>query len=392
MCRLLSVFVVAWLAMALGSTSVVAQTLTVFYDFEGIDADRFDDPAGDFADDLVGQFNPAFSTDTPAVTGSTQSASFDGNSALFTDAYTTDLGPDPDAFTIMFWIKARDIDQENNNTRLISTRRLPDGQSTTGRPWQVEGFGDPDNNDGDSTNDGQNGDAMDVRYQPTNGIYPQNWFSPDATNALARDDQGETMAEWRHVAFVLSNSGDPGDGGAYGETYVDGESVNLSGQNPDWDGFSLENTEGQLIIGGDAENAGTRAFVGLLDDFALFAGIVDPLDIANIAAGTLSPLDIGGPGFLLGDTNNDGTVDTLDIDPFVLLLTDPAGYAAAFPGVDPLAVGDINMDTVVDTLDIDPFVALLTAGSLTGAGSVPEPASLALLAIGGLVVVLRRQF
>ncbi len=101
----------------------------------------------------------------------------------------------------------------------------------------------------------------------------------------------------------------------------------------------------------------------------------------------------GGPGFLLGDTNNDGTVDTLDIDPFVLLLTDPAGYATAFPGVDPLAVGDINMDTVVDTLDIDPFVALLTAGSLTG-GAVPEPGSIVLLGMAGaagLALVVRRK-
>ncbi len=101
---------------------------------------------------------------------------------------------------------------------------------------------------------------------------------------------------------------------------------------------------------------------------------------------------LGGPMFTLGDTNNDGTVDTLDIDPFVLLLTDPAGYAAAFPGVDANAVGDINMDTVVDTLDIDPFVALLTAGSLTG-GAVPEPGSIVLLGLAGVagLALVRRN-
>ncbi len=94
---------------------------------------------------------------------------------------------------------------------------------------------------------------------------------------------------------------------------------------------------------------------------------------------------------LLGDTNDDGAVDTLDIDPFVLLLTDPAGYATAFPGVDPLAVGDVNLDLVVDTLDIDPFVALLTSGSLAAGGAVPEPGTIMLLAMaGGLVWFSRR--
>ncbi len=107
---------------------------------------------------------------------------------------------------------------------------------------------------------------------------------------------------------------------------------------------------------------------------------------ATLSVYAISPLltvmeDMG--SFILGDTNNDGTVDTLDIDPFVLLLTDPAGYATAFPGVDSLAVGDINMDDVVDTLDIDPFVALLTAGSLTG-GAVPEPGSIVLLGLAGV--------
>ena len=85
------------------------------------------------------------------------------------------------------------------------------------------------------------------------------------------------------------------------------------------------------------------------------------------------------PG-LPGDTNNDGVVSTLDIDPFVLALTDPTGYASAFPGVDVLAVADINMDSMVNTLDIDPFVALLT-GSGAAAVATPEPSSLALLLI-----------
>lgn len=64
-------------------------------------------------------------------------------------------------------------------------------------------------------------------------------------------------------------------------------------------------------------------------------------------------------GFALGDLNCDGAVDAFDIDPFVLALIDPAGYAAAYPNCD-MMLADINGDGVVDAFDIDPFVELLT--------------------------------
>ena len=47
------------------------------------------------------------------------------------------------------------------------------------------------------------------------------------------------------------------------------------------------------------------------------------------------------------------------IDPFVLALTDPSGYAEAFPDCDRM-LADINGDGDVDAFDIDPFVELLT--------------------------------
>ena len=67
------------------------------------------------------------------------------------------------------------------------------------------------------------------------------------------------------------------------------------------------------------------------------------------------------PPQVLGDLNCDGNVNAFDIDPFVLALTDAAGYAAAFPGCNILNA-DINDDGVVNAFDIDPFVALLTGG------------------------------
>ena len=150
------------------------------------------DERGMAADDLTG-FNAHFSADVPAnAKGSTQATTYDGNTALFTDAHTTDLGPDPGAYTIMFWVKGRDIDQENSNTRLMTTRVLPNGSGTGVSTWQVEGFG----------NNGTNGDKMDLRMNgPSFGT--NNWFQPDAINALARLCQAGPTVERAFVALVL---------------------------------------------------------------------------------------------------------------------------------------------------------------------------------------------
>jgi hypothetical protein len=66
-------------------------------------------------------------------------------------------------------------------------------------------------------------------------------------------------------------------------------------------------------------------------------------------------------GALAGDLNCDGVVNNFDIDPFVLALSNPAAYAAAYPDCD-AANADINGDGVVNNFDIDPFVALLSGG------------------------------
>lgn len=65
------------------------------------------------------------------------------------------------------------------------------------------------------------------------------------------------------------------------------------------------------------------------------------------------------PRVRLGDLNCDGRLNAFDIDPFVLALTDPGGYAAAYPNCDS-GNADCNCDGVLNAFDIDPFVALLT--------------------------------
>lgn len=62
-----------------------------------------------------------------------------------------------------------------------------------------------------------------------------------------------------------------------------------------------------------------------------------------------------------GDLNCDGAVNVLDINAFVLALSDTAGYAAAHPACF-RGLADVNNDGAVDVLDINPFVALLAGG------------------------------
>ncbi|MBL8878324.1 MAG: hypothetical protein JNG88_04310 [Phycisphaerales bacterium] len=61
-----------------------------------------------------------------------------------------------------------------------------------------------------------------------------------------------------------------------------------------------------------------------------------------------------------GDMNCDCAVNNFDIDPFVLALTAPEDYAAAYPSCD-IRYGDVNHDGFMNNFDIDSFVQCLTS-------------------------------
>lgn len=89
----------------------------------------------------------------------------------------------------------------------------------------------------------------------------------------------------------------------------------------------------------------------------------DPL-VADTGVGLGPVIDLGAyeyqVGHPRGDTNCDGMINFFDIDPFILAVLDPAGYAAAFPGCR-LGNANANGDGAVDLFDVDAFVTLLFA-------------------------------
>jgi hypothetical protein len=91
---------------------------------------------------------------------------------------------------------------------------------------------------------------------------------------------------------------------------------------------------------------------------------------------------------LFGDLNGDDLVDLDDLTPFMLALSNPESYAALYPAIDAATIGDVNRDGRFDNADIDSFNVMLGGGpplilDTSPANSVPEPATVALLAIAG---------
>jgi len=80
-------------------------------------------------------------------------------------------------------------------------------------------------------------------------------------------------------------------------------------------------------------------------------GMVDAYAAVQAAQAACAPVH--------GDLNCDGAVNFDDINPFVLLLSDPGLWQTTYPTCNPLN-GDCNGDGLVNFDDINPFVALLS--------------------------------
>ena len=102
----------------------------------------------------------------------------------------------------------------------------------------------------------------------------------------------------------------------------------------------------QGTVGGD-----NVFFIGLIDTMSTFTTARVRYDPTAISAIVFNIDDIStASGFLLGDVNQDGFVNLLDVEPFVALISTGTFQIEA----------DVNQDGFVNLLDVEPFIDLLT--------------------------------
>ncbi len=205
----------------------------------------------------------------------------------------------------------------------------------------------------------KDGDDIDGATTATLALAGVQAGDAGAYDCVVSNDCGTAISQVAMLAVSASNAiVDPpaGKSALVGETVV--LTCVIDGPPPvaiRWlkDGDALADGPG---ISGATTLTLTLASVGLSDSGAY------RVEIDGVCGDVLSdPADVA-VSVRRADVNCDGAIDFFDIDPFILALFDPAGYAAAHPDC-LLTAADVDGSATVDFFDIDPFVDCLFNGA-----------------------------
>jgi hypothetical protein len=192
-------------------------------------------------------------------------------------------------------------------------------------------------------------------------------------DAFVESNVSVALNTWTHVAIYR--------GGNISTLYVNGSIVARDPQ--------FWNSEGpDLRLGSDLLAATGSFFKGVVDNFSIGAPS-DGVFNAAIDIDYFPDLGITFSG-VTGDVNQDGNVNSADYDIWKVNVGFDNGFGLGDPTTHLL--GDVNRSGLVDLYD---FLIINDASIAMGNGAlgiaVPEPASLALVVLGGVLIAGRRR-
>ena len=215
-------------------------------------------------------------------------------------------------------------------------------------------------------------------------FFIMNWNSPTLDSATVSLDYGGPNVygfdsikkdTWHHLAWTYKKD-------AALTLYVDGAEVDSD--TASFDNMSLSD----MGIGGVTEpppwGGDGRYFDGMIDDLAVWDEALSPDDIELIYNGGLQGIDAVTAlvGAVPGDTNGDDKVDLYDLDRFENQFGGPPSGDSA----------DFDNNGIVDLDDFAIIRGNWNFGVVpTAPEAAPEPATMSLLALGGLMALRRRR-
>ncbi len=338
--------------------------LVARYTYDEASGNALDTGAAPAADGVL-QANATRSADTPSGTGFSLDMTADG-----LESYVSMGDPAKvdtlSQFTMTTWLKLSDLNANNGGSGNVRLLAKQNAGFFDGFSWNLN-----------NPNDGVRG-IDDMRMAMFIGGQTAFDFG-FSIGAVGSEGDGDFSAvDWVFLAVTYDGTATTDNLKFYSGS--NGAAVTQLGVTQTANAGALFSSAGtaQFCVGcTDAAPGSDFAAEGLQDDVRVYDNILDAagLDVVRLE-------NAGSPG-LVGDLNSDGFVG---IDDLNLVL---GNWNLNVPPGDPLA--DPSGDGFVGIDDLNQVLGNWNAGTPpTGGAAVPEPATLALLGLGGVAVLRRR--